>query len=109
MEERCWIGCGDPGICTYELLQENARRKMLASDYWGAECYCPAMPHQLFRTRHKIHDEVMSLVYSENQFTISRDKTQPIGHHFGTLRKLNPQAWKRIHVMRIEISQIQYE
>jgi len=88
-------------VCQYQRLRGPARRSPQPNYSSGVRCFCPSLPHQLLYASHAIYDEIMPLLYGENEFRVLPSKEDSPGHQLKVLWTLNSDAWKRIKSLHI--------
>lgn len=87
--------------CRYQRLRRTAPRVRQLNYLSGLRCFCPSLPHQLLYASHAIYDEVMPLLYGENEFRVSPWENDLPGHQLKVLWTLSPESWKRIRSLHI--------
>ena len=87
------VECYSPGIRSF-----NGKRRR---NYGPAiDCYCPNIPTALFLISHAISDEVLSIFYAENRFTICRRGEFGLG----PIAMLSDLAWRSLTSISVRMS-----
>lgn len=70
------------------------------------ECFCPSMPLHLLLVSHAFYDELFPILFGENQFKVSWQKSDLPDYHLYWLRALSPKAWSFIKSLHIGLTNV---
>jgi len=88
-----------PQLCFYFGRRFCGKYQEIEEKY---DCICPPLPYQLLYVSHCIHDEVSSILYSQNSFRISRSNQWGLK----PLNNFNPRALAALTSITIRLNSI---
>ena len=91
--------------CQYQQLRSQARLTIGFPLSPDLQCFCPPLPHQLLYVCRGVYNEVISLLYGENQFKVSPTKNDLSNHNLEVLWTLNPIIWGLIRALHIGLTE----